>query len=901
MSLHVKRFVDVAVAALLLLALSPVFAIIAGLIRLDEPGPVFHRGLRAGRNGRPFAVFKFRSMTLAPMPRQEITVSNDPRVTRIGRFLRATKLDELPQLFNVLRGEMSLVGPRPESPHYVAYYTAEQQQVLSVRPGITGAAQIYFPHEEELLNGPNPEQLYIRRVMPAKLAIDLDYVRYWSLWLDLKLIVLTLVAIVRPVAPSPLRAQPTSPLRAQPAPAAQHHHLEGRNGGTMSLNNTKGFSSPPEEPSSPEQLQGTARLRAWFAYHIIRRIREYGIVVILDIILVTAAFELATLLRFVNTPYLTDQLRIQFPANLLAGLIYAIFAYLFGLQRRLWRYASIKDGLALLPPLGIMMVAIAALDLIHTPNGRLYPISIAIGGGLFAFLLLGTARVVPRIIYTSQVVPPAGQSTRVLIIGAGQAGAALASRFLVNNRQGYRLINFLDDDTSKWYRRIHGVRILGPVESLPEIVEKQQIDLIAIALPAAGVERIGQILALCQQTSASVKILQGLDQMLGGQSEASFLRPVDVADLLGREVVPLQSDEAHRMLRDKLILVTGAAGSIGSELCRQLLGYAPAMVMALDTNETGLFDFAESLHAHPHADRLRLRIGDVTDTASMDHLFATERPHFVFHAAAYKHVPLLEDHPDQALRTNVLGTYHLARLARKHGVGCFVFISSDKAAAPVNVLGASKRLGELVVQALAREEAGSTRFCGVRFGNVIGSRGSVVPTFLKQIEHKGPVTITDEAVTRYFMTIPEACGLVILASTMADSGGMFLLDMGEPVRIVDLAEKMIRLQGLRVGVDIPIVYTGLRPGERLHEVLSAPDEELLPTSYHKILQIGSDGKTPALSTLEAWMEELEQCWQQEGDKALLQTRLKELTRANPLISPVETRQSVDAATRGSVS
>jgi FlaA1/EpsC-like NDP-sugar epimerase/lipopolysaccharide/colanic/teichoic acid biosynthesis glycosyltransferase len=888
MSMHVKRFGDVVVAALLLLMLSPVLAIIAALIRVDEPGPVIHRGLRTGQGGRPFTVLKFRSMTLAPMPRQEITVSNDPRVTRIGRFLRASKLDELPQLFNVLRGEMSLVGPRPESPHYTAYYTPEQQQVLSVRPGITGAAQIYFPHEEELLNGPDPEQLYITLVMPAKLAIDLEYVRYWSLWLDLKLIFLTLVAIVHPVAPPPLRSQP--------APATQHHRLEGTNGGTMSLNNRPGFSSPPAE-----ELQGAARLRAWVAYHVIRRIREYGFVVVLDVFLVTAAFELATVLRFVNTPYLTSQLRMQFLPNLLAAVIYAVFAYLFGLQRRLWRYASIKDGLALIPPLGIMLVILGALDLIHTPNGRLYPISIGIGGTLFAFLLLGTARVLPRIIYTSQVVPPAGQTTRVLIVGAGQAGAALGARFLVNNRQGYRLINFLDDDSSKWYRRIHGVRILGPIETLPELVEKEQIDLIAIALPAAGAERIGQIIALCQQTSASVKILQGLDQMFGGQAESSYLRPVDVADLLGREVIPLQSDEAHQMLRDTMILVTGAAGSIGSELCRQLLSYAPATVLALDINETGLFDLAESLHAHPYANKLRLRIGDVTDTASMDQLFASERPDFVFHAAAYKHVPLLEDHPDQALRTNVLGTYHLARLARQHGVGCFVFISSDKAAAPVNVLGASKRLGELVVQALAQEGTGSTRFCGVRFGNVIGSRGSVVPTFLKQIEHKGPVTITDAAVTRYFMTIPEACGLVILASTMGDSGGMFLLDMGEPVRIVDLAEKMIRLQGLRVGTDIPIVYTGLRPGERLHEVLSAPDEELLPTRYPKILQIGSDGSTPSLATLEGWMVELAQCWQQEGDKALLQARLKELTRAIPQVSPVETRQSVDAVTRERVS
>jgi FlaA1/EpsC-like NDP-sugar epimerase len=507
---------------------------------------------------------------------------------------------------------------------------------------------------------------------------------------------------------------------------------------------------------------------------------------------------------------------------------------------------------------------------------------------LFSFLFLGAARVLPRVIYSSQIVPPTGKTTRVMIIGAGQAGAALAARFLLNNRQGYRVVAFIDDDRSKGYRRIHGIPILGASQDIPKIAEAQQVDLIAIAIPSANAARIGHIIALCQQTSASIKILQGLDEMLGGQPESTFLRAVDVADLLGREVVPLQTAEAHEMLRDTLVLVTGAAGSIGSELCRQLLNYAPARVLALDTNETGLFEFAENLHGHPHAERLHLRIGDITDTASMEQLFATERPQFVFHAAAYKHVPLLESHPDQALRTNVLGTYHLARLARQYQVGCFVFISSDKAADPVNVLGASKRLGELVVQALAQEGTGVTRFCGVRFGNVIGSRGSVVPTFLKQIERKGPVTITDEASTRYFMTIPEACGLVILTSTMADSGGMFLLDMGEPVRIADLAVKMIRLRGLRVGQDIPIVYTGLRPGERLHEVLTAAGEELLPTRYPKILQIGSDGKTPTFSSIEEWVEELGQRLRQDANEAL-RARLLALTKSQTLVSASETK------------
>src|SRR6266566_3445236 len=335
-------------------------------------------------------------------------------------------------------------------------------------------------------------------------------------------------------------------------------------------------------------------------------------------------------------------------------------------------------------------------------------------------------------------------------------------------------------------------------------------------------------------------------------------------------IVPMDVAEACAFLKGQVILVTGAAGSVGSELCRQLLDCEPGLLIALDTNETGLFDLVEALRSrsHPHVSCLHPFIGDIADLRRMQRLFAEKRPDIVFHAAAYKHVPLLEQFPDLAIRTNAIATYHLCRLAQECGVARFVFISTDKAAEPVSVMGASKRLGEMIVQAVAKSMDDMTRFCAVRFGNVIGSRGSVVPIFTQQIEQGGPLTITDPQATRYFMTIPEACGLVIMASTMHSQGDLYLLNMGDPVRIIDLAVKMIRLSGLRIGQDISIVYTGLRAGERLHETLVSTDEEVQPTANSHILSITQKGNLPDLETIMQWIESLEESLEQRDGSQL---------------------------------
>ncbi|MGZ6363483.1 MAG: polysaccharide biosynthesis protein [Ktedonobacterales bacterium] len=610
----------------------------------------------------------------------------------------------------------------------------------------------------------------------------------------------------------------------------------------------------------------------WLSRVVLRRLRVYGTAVLADVIVVAAAFETAAVLRFVTIPRMVLEVEDLLVPSLVIGVVYAAVSYLFGLHRRLWRYASIQDGLTLMRAVAVSTLLVAGLDL-DVPGMRgLLPIGVVIIGSCLSFLFLGCLKMLPRVVHTEPTPATVTAITRVLIVGAGQAGADLADRLLLNSKGGYRLEGFIDDNPLKWGWRIHGKLVFGPVDIIPQTVTNLAIDLIAIAMPRISAERRSQIIAVCQQTPASIKILQGLDEMIGRPLLSLNLREIDVADLLGREVVPLYTVEAREAIQDKVLLITGAAGSIGSELCRQLLTYAPAALIALDTNETGLFDLAESLRGEPCAQILRLRIGDVTDVGSMTRLLKAEHPQFIFHAAAYKHVPLLESHPDQAVHTNVLGTYHLCTLAREHNVERFVFISSDKAAEPVSILGASKRIGELIVHALAESTDQVTRFCAVRFGNVIGSRGSVVPTFAQQIQHGGPITVTDSAATRYFMTIPEACGLVILTSVMADKGGVFLLDMGKPVPISDLAVKMIRSHGLRVERDIHIEYTGLRPGERLHEILAASDEKLLPSPHSKIYRIGNDKIQPNLPTVAQQIQDLEEFLVQ-GDKEALRTRL----------------------------
>jgi FlaA1/EpsC-like NDP-sugar epimerase len=420
-----------------------------------------------------------------------------------------------------------------------------------------------------------------------------------------------------------------------------------------------------------------------------------------------------------------------------------------------------------------------------------------------------------------------------MLVGAGDAGAAIIREIKYSGDRRKRVVAAIDDDPAKRGQHILGVKIVGGRQDIPAVAEKLAIDEIIIAIPSTSRRGISDIVTAAAGTKAKIQILPSMMDLIDGSVSVSALRDLDIEDLLGRDPVELDTYGISDYLKDRVILVTGGGGSIGSELCRQIASYGPGLLIALDIYENTVFELENELRAKfPKLD-FKPIIASVTDEARMRRVFEAYRPDVVFHAAAHKHVPLMEFNPEEAIVNNVLGTKVAADLAGEFGATRFVLISTDKAVNPENVMGATKRLAEMVVREAGRR-TGGTGYAAVRFGNVLGSNGSVVPIFRKQIERGGPVTVTDRNITRYFMTIREAVQLVIQAGAMMGGGEVFILDMGEPVRILDLAENIIRLSGYAPYEDIDIVFVGLRPGEKLHEELSYGDEALQKTGHEKI-------------------------------------------------------------------
>lgn len=421
---------------------------------------------------------------------------------------------------------------------------------------------------------------------------------------------------------------------------------------------------------------------------------------------------------------------------------------------------------------------------------------------------------------------------RVMIIGGGKAGTLIVREMKGSEKIHGLPVCIVDDDRDKQGRMIDGVPIMGTRQDIAKLVKEKEIDKIYVAIPAAAPEQIRNILGICQKTGCQVKTLPGVYQLMNGEVNISRLRKVEIEDLLGREPVRTNLDEIMGYVKDKVVLVTGGGGSIGSELCRQLAGHKVKQLIIFDIYENNAYEIQQELRRkYPQMDLVVL-IGSVRNTNRLEYLFRTYRPDIVYHAAAHKHVPLMEDSPCEAIKNNVMGTYKTARAAIKYGVKRFILISTDKAVNPTNIMGASKRLCEMVVQ--MSNQKSSTEFVAVRFGNVLGSNGSVIPLFKRQIESGGPVTVTHKDIIRYFMTIPEAVSLVIQAGAYAKGGEIFVLDMGEPVKILDLAKNLIRLSGYVPNEDIMIEFTGLRPGEKLYEELLMDEEGLLDTPNKQI-------------------------------------------------------------------
>lgn len=501
----------------------------------------------------------------------------------------------------------------------------------------------------------------------------------------------------------------------------------------------------------------------------------------------------------------------------------------FQLYRGHWRFASIPDlirviNAVLLATLLVVTVIFAATRLDMIPRS-VFPLYVVLLVGL-----LGSPRLVYRWFKDRRLY--VGEGKRVLVVGAGRAGDMLVRDMFRDTARTLVPVGFVDDKPRKVGMDIQGVRVLGSTEEIPDLVAQYAIDLIILALPSAPSKEMRRIVGYCEQSGVPFRTLPRFQDLVEGRVAINALRDVGIDDLLGREAITLDWAGINAELNGKRVLVTGAGGSIGSELCRQVAKIGPETLILFEHGEFNLFEIERELRKQYPKLSLEVCLGDVTDAVLVDQVLAKFRPQVIFHAAAYKHVPMLEHQVRQAARNNVLGTRTLALTADRHGVEAFVMISTDKAVNPANVMGASKRVAEIFCQNLDRRS--DTRFITVRFGNVLGSAGSVVPLFREQLRAGGPLTVTHPEMIRYFMTIPEACQLILQAGAMGKGGEIFVLDMGEPVKITYLAEQMIRLAGREPGKDVEIVYTGLRPGEKLFEELFH-EKELSGTAHQKIL------------------------------------------------------------------
>ena len=525
-------------------------------------------------------------------------------------------------------------------------------------------------------------------------------------------------------------------------------------------------------------------------------------------------------------------------SSLPATLVIAIIVfYVFRLYSSLWVYAGVTE-LLYLAAACIVDTLLNTVTILLNYRDQEYPLPrswyFIYGTLLLAFMFISrySYRAV-RTFFGKKV--DEKNLKRVLVVGAGEAGNSIIKEISGSRFVNMHIVGFVDDDKSKIGKYMHGVKVLGDRNDIIEIAKEYLVDEIIIAIPTASAKETKAILDICKQTGCELKRLPGMYQLVNGDVSISKLKDVDVNDLLGRDPITVDLDSIMGYVSDKVVMVTGGGGSIGSELCRQIASHNPKQLVIVDIYENTTYDIQQELRRnYPELDLVVL-IASVRNTKRMDLIFDKYRPEIVYHAAAHKHVPLMEDSPNEAVKNNVLGTWKVVQAADKYNVKRFVMISTDKAVNPTNIMGATKRICEMIIQTYNNRS--KTEYVAVRFGNVLGSNGSVIPLFKKQIEAGGPVTVTHPDIIRYFMTIPEAVSLVLQAGTYAKGGEIFVLDMGEPVKILDLAKNLIRLSGYRVGEDIKIVFTGLRPGEKLYEELLMKEEGLQDTD-NKLIHIG---------------------------------------------------------------
>ncbi len=790
----IKRVVEMIVACFLLILCAPIIVFIAILVRLESDGPVLFKQVRMGKGFLHFYRYKFRTMVyVESQNHDEVGMSDVQYFTRIGRILRQFKLDELPQLFNVVKGEMSFVGPRPELPYYVDKFREEYRKILTVRPGLMDLAFLRYTDALPFVKGhaANPhvaEATYISETLPEKIKLSKLYLEHASFLFDIAVIGQTFLNVLG--LRSVLLKMSASPVSAGP--------------GFLHESN------------------------AWKFLLQHRRI----LVVTFDLGLIISANYLAFWLRFDGQIPENDYKLFTSMLPWLLVIRGASFM-LFSLNEGLWRYVSIWDVKKIL--MGVLLGTVVFYGIVawmlEAPG---YPRSVFIIDCILLIGFLIGMRLVVRLFRERKVL---SQMKRVLIIGAGDVGAKIVREMQTQPSCSYAPVGFVDDDPGKWGKRIHGVKVLGSRQDLNGILRTYEPEEVLVALPSANSVVVREITTTLEPFKLPIKTLPNLEDILDGKISINHIRALSITDLLQRPAVDLTPERVSRLIEGKRIFITGAGGSIGSELSRQIRGLNPKSLVLYERHENSLYTIGSELADKGQSALVHLVLGDITDAQRLDDTIREYRPDIIFHAAAHKHVPMMEENPGEAVKNNLLGTQMVAEAAVKNNVEHFVLISTDKAVNPSSVMGASKRAAELVIQAMAQQS--STCFLTVRFGNVLGSNGSVVPRFQNQIKAGGPVTVTHPEVRRYFMSIPEAVGLVLQAATLGEQGAIYLLEMGEQIKLVDLARNLIRLSGHLPEKEIAIEFVGLRPGEKLEEELVGTGEQTIPSAFEKILKIRS--------------------------------------------------------------
>lgn len=773
----IKRIFDVVFGLIILCALLPALIIISVLIKIESDGPVLFVQKRIGINGLLFNIYKFRSMkTSTPNVATDKLLNPEKFVTRIGKILRKTSLDELPQLLNIIKGDMSFVGPRPAL--YNQYELIESRLRLginSIKPGLTGYAQIMgrdFISDEQ------------------KVAYDKHYLENMSIVFDMQILFSTCFKVIK----------------------SENVKIEGPLSG------------------QPRNKENANRYNFWGAdMNFLKRMLLIGL---LDVVVIACAVTLAYFLRFdfiIEMPYFA-----LMPYVIAAHVVLNFMAFNWmRIYRRVWQYASIGELISIIKATAVSEIVFYTFHLtIQFKNPQIVvPRSIYILSWILISVGIAGSRLSWRMFRDNYLkIQPYHQ--RTLIFGAGKAGALIARELKHSTSSELYPVAFVDDDRAKHNLEVAGLPVLGGRDSILGVVEELNIQSIVIAVPTASKSETAKIIEICKGTKAKIQILPRVSDLISGNVSVNMIREVSVEDLLGRDQIQVDLEGIANYVTNQVVLVTGAGGSIGSELCRQVAPFNPKQLLLLGHGENSVYDITMELRKFFPTLAIEPVIADIQDRARISEIFDHYRPSVVFHAAAHKHVPLMEANPAEAVKNNIFGTRNLAECAHEYKAARFAMISTDKAVNPTSVMGVTKRVAELIVQGIDRTS--QTKFAAVRFGNVLGSRGSVVPLFKQQIKDGGPVTVTHPDMVRYFMTIPEAVQLVIQAGALAHGGEVFVLDMGKPVKIADLAEDLIRLSGFDPDHDIRIIYTGIRPGEKLFEEILTNEEGIAATKHNRI-------------------------------------------------------------------